>query len=357
MPRVGSCGDRACGRTSGRTGDAAAVCAGRWMPAFALCMVWWSLGTTPAHAAECPLAPQIAASQLTPARGEPRDRGFLWRISAAGHTSWLYGTIHINQQDWALPGPKTAAALRASKTLALEMDLDDPSIQQRFAKLIARHAGDLPEALAARVNAQLARVCLPETLVDQMHPSMLLSTIELMALRSAGLYFEYGADQMLAEQAHAERKPIVSLETPEVQADAMLGPDATVDIDEVAESLEALEGDRSEALTRTLLTTWAESDLPRLESYAQWCDCMTTPKEIAAIRRLIDERNPALADSIDALHRKGRSVFAAVGALHLIGPAGLPELLRQRGYRVERIAFTSRAAVIPNAARKSLPDQ
>ena len=311
-----------------------------------LAVVWLSLLAGPARAAGCPAAPEEAASQLTPVQGEPRDRGLLWRISAAGHTSWLYGTIHVNRQEWALPGPTTKAALRSSKVLALEMDLGDPSIQQRFAKLISRHAGELPPALASRVSAQLVRVCLPEAFVDRMHPTMLLSTIELIGLRNDGLYLEYGADQMLAEQARSERKPIVSLETPEVQADAMLGPDAVIDIDEITESLQALEEHRYEAVTRTLLTAWAASDLPTLESYATWCDCMTTSKEIAATRRLIDDRNPALADVIDALHRKGRSVFAAVGALHMIGAIGLPELLRQRGYRVERVAFASGAAVI-----------
>ncbi|MDB5829411.1 MAG: hypothetical protein JWQ73_3631 [Variovorax sp.] len=328
----------------------------RWTVAFvsavAFVVSWSALWAAPAHAAECPAAPKVAANRITPTQGEPRDRGFLWRISAGGRASWLYGTIHINRQSWALPGPKTAAALRSSNALALEMDLDDPSVQQRFAKLISRHAGEMPAALVPRVNAQLARVCLPEALVGQMHPSMLLSTIELIGLRAEGLYFEYGADQMLAEQARVERKPIVSLETPEVQADAMFGPDAAVDVDELREALEALEGDRSEALTRTLLKAWAASDLPTLESYARWCDCMTTPKEIAATKRLIDDRNPALADAIDALHRKGGGVFAAVGALHMIGPAGLPELLRQRGYRVERVAFAPGAAVMPRVSRR-----
>lgn len=329
---------------------------GRSIAALAFVVFSLLLWASPALAADCLPAPKVA-SQLTPARGEPRDRGFLWRISAAGHTSWLYGTIHINKQHWALPGPQTAAALRASNTLALEMDFDDPSIQQRFAKLISRRAGEVPTELASRVNVQLARVCLPEALVAQMHPSILLSTIELIGLRADGLYFEYGADQMLAEQARAQHKPIVSLETPEVQADAMLGRDAVVDVDEITESLETLEGHRSQALTRTLLTAWAASDLPSLESYAQWCDCMTTPKEIAATRRLLDDRNPALAEAIDALHRKGRSVFAAVGALHMIGPAGLPALLRQRGYRVERVVFAKGAAAMPRGVRNLLPAQ
>jgi uncharacterized protein YbaP (TraB family) len=29
-----------------------------------------------------------------------QDRGFLWRISKGGHTSHLYGTVHIAKQGW-----------------------------------------------------------------------------------------------------------------------------------------------------------------------------------------------------------------------------------------------------------------
>jgi hypothetical protein len=52
---------------------------------------------------------------------------------------------------------------------------------------------------------------------------------------------------------------------------------------------------------------------------------------------MIDQRNPALAAAIDALHSDGRQVFAAVGALHMVGPLGLPALMAQRGYAVQRV--------------------
>ena len=56
---------------------------------------------------------------------------------------------------------------------------------------------------------------------------------------------------------------------------------------------------------------------------------------------MLDERNPLMADKIDALHAGGQSVFTAVGSLHMIGPQGLPTLMAKRGYRVERVAFTT----------------
>ena len=56
-----------------------------------------------------------------------------------------------------------------------------------------------------------------------------------------------------------------------------------------------------------------------------------------SMKRLLDDRNPLLAAAIDKVHAGGRSVFAAVGSLHMIGPGGLPALMRQRGYTVEQV--------------------
>ena len=43
-------------------------------------------------------------------------------------------------------------------------------------------------------------------------------------------------------------------------------------------------------------------------------------------------------------------MFAAVGSLHMIGPNGLPALLRQRGYGVEQVRFGALSAARASAA-------
>ena len=58
-----------------------------------------------------------------------------------------------------------------------------------------------------------------------------------------------------------------------------------------------------------------------------------------ALQTLNDERNPKLAAGIDKLISSGKSVFAAVGALHMTGPKALPKLLQEMGYKVERVVF------------------
>ena len=84
---------------------------------------------------------------------------------------------------------------------------------------------------------------------------------------------------------------------------------------------------------------WADSDTDALTHYETWCDCLKTPADRAAMARMLDERNPALADRIAELHAGGARVFAAVGSLHMTGPLGLPALMAQRGFAVEAIAL------------------
>jgi hypothetical protein len=52
--------------------------------------------------------------------------------------------------------------------------------------------------------------------------------------------------------------------------------------------------------------------------------------------KLIYERNERWADKVSAMLGVGDDVLLVVGALHLVGPRGLPRLLERRGYRVRR---------------------
>ena len=79
--------------------------------------------------------------------------------------------------------------------------------------------------------------------------------------------------------------------------------------------------------------------MQELAQYERWCECVQGDTDRKLLLRLLDERNPALAEGIYALHREGRKVLAGVGALHMVGAQGLPALLRARGFTVERVAF------------------
>jgi hypothetical protein len=44
-----------------------------------------------------------------------------------------------------------------------------------------------------------------------------------------------------------------------------------------------------------------------------------------------------MAARIHALHTAGKRTLVAVGALHLVGPQGVPALLQARGYKLTQL--------------------
>ena len=296
-------------------------------------------GATPPAASCPPTAQQPSPDALQAGLRNARDRGFLWRIVKDGRSSYLYGTVHVAKLDWAFPGPKTLQAFNASDTVALELDLLDPALQRRMVEAIAaRRDPALPAALNQRLQRQAQAECIaPETLAG-LGPMLQIATLSSLAGRRDGIDPAYGIDLYLAGLAHAAKKTTVSLETPELQLET-LDSDPDTPLAELVESgLEELESGRARPLLNRLVRIWAEADDAELGRYESWCDCLKTEADRRAMRRMLDDRNPALAAGIDALHAGGKQVFAAVGSLHMIGPRGLPALLAQRGYQVERIA-------------------
>jgi len=271
------------------------------------------------------------------------DHGVLWKATRDGRTVWLYGTIHVAKASWAWPGPKVMAALRASDTLALELDLTDPEMLRRLQKAVLRDPGSppLPDALQKRLLASMAAACVAPAALAPMRPEMQAVSLEVMQGRGMGLYPEYGVDANLAALARSMQLPLRSLETPESQAALLVSDDPAETARAVGAVLDELEGGRAPAMLKRLASDWERGDADDLAAYASWCGCMDTPEQRADFHKLIVERNPLMADRIVQWHAEGRRLFVAVGTLHMVGPAGLPTLLRARGFQVDRVPFTA----------------
>lgn len=311
--------------------------AGAWIAVAAFLAPWGALAEPPA----CPPVAQPIDFDDAQVPSSPQpDRGFLWRISKGGRSSWLYGTIHVARLDWAFLGNRTYEAVRASDIVAVELDLTDRQLLDRIVELMKpRPDRTLDAASQQRLLAQLKAACLPESLMTVMSPEWVSVTLSALVSRHDGLDPAYAIDRSVALAARHLGKPVLSLETPELQAGALQASTAEEARERVKDALDALEADQVRPLMRRVARVWADGRLAELERYEDWCRCMDTERERIQMRRLLADRNPAMADRIDGLHAGGKRVFAAVGSLHMVGPAGLPALFRARGYEVELIDF------------------
>jgi uncharacterized protein len=284
-------------------------------------------------AASAPTATEIAELQKA-----AKDRGFLWRISRGGTASYLYGTIHVSKLEWAFPGPQLVQAVLQSDTVALELNLIDPATMSQLGQAMLDKTGlALPAALEARVARQAVASCLPAAQIKALLPEFQIVTLTVFALKRQGIDPSYGADSVIAGIASSTKKPIEALETVADQLKLMQANNPAEALKAMEEGLVQLEDGSAQTLMGKLAQSWADSDHSTINSYADWCKCLTTDKERANMKRVLDDRNLPMAQRIDTLHTQGRKVFTAVGALHMIGPMGLPALMQQRGFVVEKV--------------------
>jgi len=304
--------------------------------------------SAPKARADCPPVPrEPSAEQVQAALQAARDRGFLWRISKDGRDSYLYGTIHVGKLDWAFPGPRVRDALMGAQALALELDLTDPEVLAQLSRSMKPEATrgarfQLPAPAQQRLARQAELACVGPDVLGGQHPVMQAITLTVLAARHDGLDPSYAQELTLGGIARAIDKPIVSLESAEMQASLLVPADQQQALAIAEQTITQLEKGQARAMLVKVARVWEDSDLDQLGKFEQWCGCAETAPEREFLRRVNDERNGPMAERIDALHAAGKTVFAAVGSLHMTGPRGLPQLMQQRGYQVERIRFGQR---------------
>jgi len=286
----------------------------------------------------CPPVPRPpSAEERAAGMRDARDRGMLWRAEKNGRTSWLYGTIHIGKASWTFPGPTVRAAFERSDTLALEIDPLDPDTQRKLqAGMVRNEKLTLTPALQHRLRSQLRQACMPPAYAEHVAPEMLAASLTMSASAYDDLHALFGIDLSLAQLARTMKKPVTALETVELQLAGLISINETDLRDNIAQMLDDLERGRVRPIARRMARAWEAGLDDELRRFPAWCGCVGTPRARAQLKLLLDDRNPGLADAVDRLHASGKSVFAAVGSLHLVGPRGLPALMARRGYKVTR---------------------
>lgn len=272
------------------------------------------------------------------------DRGALFKLSAQGHTMYLFGTMHVGVPGFYPFEARVMAALSAASTLALELDPDPSPLAAAHA--VARH-GTLPQGAKAYAQLGARKLALLDELARQagMAPAgarnlkpvllaILLSTAEYEKL---GYRADLSTDRELARLARAGGKRILELESLESQLamlDRVSGPDQWRFLEEC---LDSIVSGRQLAEARSVVDAWGSADKVGLDAMAARVANSAGVSGQFARAVLLDGRNPGIADKLGALLRAENNAFAAIGVLHLLGPRSVPALLAERGISVERV--------------------
>lgn len=265
----------------------------------------------------------------------------LWKVTAAdgkGGIAWLFGSVHSLPADTHWQGPEIDAAIRASDQLVIEVSgLEHKEEVSRMFSAMGV-AGGLPP-LSSRVpadrrsilNSLAANSDVPPAMLDHMKSWAAMLTLANASRGGWGLEPGSGVEQVLQMIFEAQSKPISGLETIEQQFGMF---DRLSETDQRVMLVSMLDGTKTaRADFEKMLGDWMAGRSDDLLDKAN--EGMLASPTIR--ESLLDGRNRAWTDKIAAMLARGQSPFIAVGAGHMAGPAGVPALLKAKGFTVERV--------------------
>lgn len=273
-----------------------------------------------------------------------QNRGALFKVQDASHTLYLFGTIHVGSPDFYPLEPAVTGALEHAGALALEID---PGADPRTAvRAVLKYGMEAPgskvpddcrQTLAPRLAPLLQKYGIAPEAVAPMKPWMLASMLAIGEFSTLGYRSELAVDSYLSQQARARKIPVVELESMEGQM-ALFGAMTPADQCRFLEDgVASIEDQEQSQEAREIADAWRTADAAAFDRLAAKAATDTSFAAQFVQKVLLDGRNPALADGIASLLAREKSSLAAIGVLHLVGAKSVPDLLRQKGLKVERV--------------------
>ncbi|MCP5266681.1 MAG: TraB/GumN family protein [Burkholderiaceae bacterium] len=265
-------------------------------------------------------------------------RPMLMRVTVPGSKgpAWLFGSIHAGADNlYPLPGPVTRA-WQASTRLAVEIDPVARAHELRgaYARMSVLPRRQRIEDLVGveatlRIRRHFGFDDARWKHLSRLQPWALgLRLLQTSAARQ-GLDPALGIDRHFVRRAGIRGLAITELEQALEQLRAIAGGTPEAQAAELLARFERLR--RAPRAGHGLMAAWRAGDAAALEALKD----ETFGPIPAARQRMFGDRDQRIASRFVALVRRIPDVFAVVGALHLVGPDGLPSLLSRAGASIE----------------------
>lgn len=295
-------------------------------------MVFFRIAFAAALLLAAPAAP--AQTAATPPSPPPAAKSLLWEISGnqLAQPSYVFGTIHLQCADALKVSDAAQKALANSQQIALEMDMDSPTLAQEVRASMALPAGQTvqnclsKEDYAAVSDYFTGQLKMPFAQMGTIKPFFLATLLYSQLLGCAPGSYE----MTLVDWAKAHQREVIGLETVAEQMRVIdhipCNQQARLLVDAVRKPTEAGQE------FRALLNAYQAQDVEALHAMA-----LSTKFGIPEFeKQLLTDRNKRWIPLI-AQQAASKPTFFAVGAAHLGGPAGVLALLRQQGYQVKPV--------------------
>lgn len=258
------------------------------------------------------------------------ESNFFWKVKSSTATVYLFGSIHVANEDMYPLAKKIEEAYESSDALVVELNLDKVNPMLMLQKSMYQDDRTLESELTKETYQKLEALLLinkvPKMAYIKMKPWMAIMTVLMLEMNKAGFDKTLGVDNHFLDKAK-EKKEILELETAEEQLDLFDKELASLQNEFIDYSLL----DQSLWLQQidTLVHFWKTGNTKEMERFV--LEPVAGHPEFSKIMdKLYTQRNLRMISKIEEYLKTDKTYFVVVGAAHLIGDEGIVELLRKK---------------------------
>jgi uncharacterized protein YbaP (TraB family) len=264
-------------------------------------------------------------------------RPALWTVHSAGATVYLFGSIHLLPANVRWHTPEIDRAMAASGTFVFEAPLDEAG-KAAVADFVRRNGmlpqgttlrSLLPKKTLADYERALAVTHLTPGLLDGERPWLASIVIDVSYLQRMRYVIADGVDQQVYAFAVAHDKVVRNFETPKQQLSLFMPKSRALEIAEFDTDLKEFQSEQISI--GAMVDAWGEGDVKTVGRIVN----RELDRQPGVRKVLLDDRNKAWIKTLDQMLARRGTTFVTVGTGHLVGPKGVPALLRAQGYRVD----------------------
>jgi uncharacterized protein len=262
----------------------------------------------------------------------------LWALHGKHNTVYVLGSIHtLRAGDYPL-APAVMDAYRDSKSLIMEINLDEidsAQVQSEMMQSAALPQGrSLPEVLGparyARAQSLAHDLGVDLSMFDQFAPWFVAEAISQLQLMQLGFDPQSGVEMYFKGLSQTDGKSIAGLETAHEQIALFQGMPLEEQTEYLISSLEQARELPKDV--NDMVRAWQRGDTAWFQSEVQ----SDLGRDPALYQSFVVARNRRWISKIEALLGDDENHLVIVGTAHLVGRDGVIELLKRDGVRAEQ---------------------
>lgn len=274
----------------------------------------------------------IIALLSAPVLAQATEKGLFWKMeSPAGKVSYLFGTMHTDDNRVANVTPAMESALNSVDMFVMENESSND--QSAFLMQTGSLADKLTEAEFEQVRALADFHVMHLGAAMQMKPWLLAVIFDLPKPQTP-----FAQDNLLMRKAQDSEKDVVGIETSKAHFSIM----DDFSIDEQMVMLRAVlkrTPERKEADFERLMAAYLDGDADKISALDEQITSGMLPQALweKMRKKLLDDRNVVMAKRTLEM-ANATPVFIAVGASHLAGDSGLITAFKKAGYKLTPVS-------------------